>query len=327
MSKQREHKELPHPIQAYSEALAEIERRLSELDNGDESISVAHHTGPPFMFFQERLFNVQQRIIRLIANGVIEMPDMIVPSIPRPIQFLNARFQLLTHGVDMAEEEAKDPFQDYDVVFTLIAIDGNDLTFRSDKCLPDYRIKQVIIYDENDDSKGFAMSPQTTDNYSTFKLTLQEPVNDYPNISVTIKNKIYDSNTEYEFESHDIDAFTTIGCAIKKTWHVVYIPESKPIKIDDVFYYSITITQVRNTKSVSLYNIDYLTYDNGNKFINVQFDNLSDGNEVKYSFQIPQTINIVKFTYELKDGVYHSVELDAWKLTRFPTVIDFTYAR
>ena len=79
------------------------------------------------MFFQERLFNVQQRIIRLIADGVIEMPDMIVPSIPRPIQFLNARFQLLTHGVDMAEE-VKEP--EYNVIIKLIGIDDNKITYR-----------------------------------------------------------------------------------------------------------------------------------------------------------------------------------------------------
>ena len=147
MSKQKEQKVLPHPIQAYSEALAEIERRLSELDNGDESISVAHHTGPPFMFFQERIFNVQQRIIRLIANGVIEMPDMIIPSIPRPIQFLNARFQLLTHGVDMAQEEGTKGY----IHLTLIDIDDNKITYRikEDMNELEYMPDALVKLDEN----------------------------------------------------------------------------------------------------------------------------------------------------------------------------------
>ena len=92
------------PIQVYSEALAEIERRVSDLDNG--VFTPNHHiSGPPFMAFQERIDNVHQRILKLVTDQVITMPDPVHSlHVQRPIQLLNARFELLTHGIDVAEE-------------------------------------------------------------------------------------------------------------------------------------------------------------------------------------------------------------------------------
>ena len=56
---------------------------------------------------QDRIHNVHQRILKLVADGVIAMPT---PAhslrVQRPIQLLNARFELLTHGIDVAEGEA-----------------------------------------------------------------------------------------------------------------------------------------------------------------------------------------------------------------------------
>ena len=96
----------PQPIQVYSEALAEIERRLTTLDNGATVIPASEQNQlGPIAMLQDRIHNVHQRILKLVADGVIAMPDPAESiSIPRPIQLLNDRFELLSHGIDVAEE-------------------------------------------------------------------------------------------------------------------------------------------------------------------------------------------------------------------------------
>ena len=298
MAKEKELKVLPHPIQAYSEALAEIERRLSELDNGDESMSVAHHTGPPFMFFQERIFNVQQRIIRLIANGVIEMPDMIVPSIPRPIQFLNARFQLLTHGVDMAQEEATaDPFPDYDLVITLININGNTLTYRIDKwMLWDWKIIHFRARGQEDGGIPWNDVRYIEDN--VFEVSLPsnpDQTNPYGQIHIVQEG----TNREDYIDFYDFNAVSEVGTIITDRYDVIFAVEQPVTKESQ----QVVMKQLGNRANCKMVSASYM-YDveGGANSDTLEVTDMTDKEGVKYGFVLPSNATIVYFMFEDADG-------------------------
>ena len=298
MAKEKELKELPHPIQAYSEALAEIERRLSELDNGDENITVAHHTGPPFMFFQERLFNVQQRIIRLIADGVIEMPDMIVPSIPRPIQFLNARFQLLTHGVDMAQEEATaDPFPDDDLVITLININGNTLTYRIDKwMLWDWKITQFRARGQEDGGIPWNDVRYIEDN--VFEVSLPsnpDQTNPYGQIHIVQEG----TNREDYIDFYDFNAVSEVGTIITDNYDVIFTVEQPTTKKSQ----EVVIKQLVNRTTCKIVSASYdYRVEGGSNGGTLEITDMTDKEGVKYGFVLPTNAQFVGFMFEDENG-------------------------
>ena len=287
----------PQPIQVYSEALAEIEHRLTTLDNGATIIPAHENQLGPIAMLQDRIHNAHQRILKLVADGVIALPDPAESiSIPRPIQLLNAQFELLSHGIDVAEEEARDPYPDDDSVITLINVNGNTLTYRIDKWIWDWKIRRFRARGQEDGGIPWNDVRYIEDN--VFEVTLPsnpDRANPFGQIDLIQEG----TNREDLIEFHDFNAVSEVGTIITDRYDVIFAVEQPVTKESQ----QVVMKQLGNRANCKMVSASYM-YDveGGANSDTLEVTDMTDKEGVKYGFVLPSNATIVYFMFEDADG-------------------------
>ena len=285
---------LPHPIQAYPEILIEIERKLKELDNGGENIS-EYRSGPPFMILQDKIFNVHQRILKLISNGIIEMPPVLAPKLAQPIQLLNTSFNLLSHGIEVAEEEKAK--EEPDLIITLIEIKKLTFTYRIDKPLYGWQIYQL---GERIFTINFKKPTYIDDN--TFKVSLSnDPTKDGFSAYFTLyQNGL--KGTDKIYVNIPIDCFTTIGAQCKYSAPCIFLVIEPATKESN---YAI-IEQVKGYENFKLICITHWKEKDEGTYI-VPLENVSENGHIRYKITVPDdTWGGINIHYTYKNYPVHN---------------------
>ena len=268
----------PQPIQVYSEALAEIERRLTTLDNGTAVIPASEQNQlGPIAMLQDRIHNVHQRILKLVADGVIAMPDPVHSlRVQRPIQLLNARFELLTHGIDVAEEEAATEDDEPDLIVTLTEIDGNTYRYKIDKPLYDWKIEQTHTDDWHTlkytgaDTFEVTLTATPTDEWNAFRL-IQEGAKQYRSVDIPF------------------ECFTTVGSQVTFSSPVIFLVIQQTTKESN----EVVIEQVKGTKTCKLMAMTYWQIDGkkGEGSALIPLEDVSEDGHVRYKLTVPNDGN------------------------------------